>query len=1511
VRRERVSAARGGQLPAGFHPAVAAWFGAHFTAPTDCQRRAWPAISAGRHTLIAAPTGSGKTLAAFLHALDALVRESRDAPLPDATRVLYVSPLKALGNDVQRNLEMPLEGIASALAQRGLARPGIRTRVRTGDTPAAAREAMRRQPPHVLVTTPESLYILLTSDGGRRMLATVRTVIVDEIHAVAASKRGAHLALSLERLDTLVAAEGGARAVRIGLSATQEPVAEMARFLVGAHAVGADGAPDCSVVDMGHARARDLAIELPGSPLEAVMSGEVWGEVYDRIADLAGAHRTTLVFVNTRRMAERVARHLSERIGEDGVSSHHGSLAREHRLAVEQRLKRGELRVLVATASLELGIDVGDVDLVCQLGSTRSITVWLQRAGRSGHALGATAKARLFPLSRDDLVECTALLDAVGRGELDRLAVPRGPLDVLAQQLVATVATGEWDEDALYDTVRRAWPYRGLARADFDAVVRMLADGVSTRRGRRAAHLHRDAVHRRLRARRGARLAAITCGGAIPDNADYDVVLEPAGTLVGTLNEDFAIESLPGQIFQLGNTSWRILRIEAGKVRVEDAHGQPPNIPFWFGEAPGRSDELSAAVARLRAGVAHDLDDAGDDAAGGGDGDEAAVARAAARLVARAGVEPAAAAQTVAYLAAARAALGALPDARHVVIERFFDESGGMQLVIHSPAGSRINKAWGLALRKRFCRQFNFELQAAATEDAIVLSLGETHSFALAEVPRYLHSASVRGVLVQALLDAPVFPVRWRWAASIALAVQRFRGGRKVPPALQRIQSEDLLSVVFPDQLACLENLAGEREIPDHPLVDQTLRDCLEEAMDAAGLERLLGEIERGERHVVTADLTGPSPLAREILGARPYAFLDDAPLEERRTQAVIGRRWLDPESARDLGRLDAEAIRRVREEAWPAWASPDELHDALLVAGFLTADEVAADDPHLEALRGARRAAWLTATDAPSLAVAAERLPELAALRPDAAIEPPLEVPADYARGWEPEAALIEILRARLGCLGPVRAGTLARAAGVERGAVERALAALESEGFVLRGQFTPGAADPGPGGEGAGEEWCERRLLARVHRDTVGRLRREIEPVASADFLRFLIGWHRLGDPLHGARGLGAVLESLEGFAAPAASWESSILPARVADYDPAWLDAACLAGRVAWARPRPRAGRGNGAAGPGARQQVVRGTPVCLAGRATLGLWAGGDAPPGADGAGDPATGLSPAAASAHAQLSTRGACFFDDLQRAAGLDGVGVEAALGELVAAGLAASDGFEGLRALIGGAAPGRRGGHDRQALRAAGRWSLVSGGHGDERADGEPAPPRPGGGWRVEAIARTLLRRYGVVFRRLLARESGLPPWRELLACYRRLEARGDIRGGRFVAGFPGEQFALPEAVAALRNVRRRPGGGTLVTVAAADPLNLVGIVTPGERVPALAGNRVLFRDGVPLAARIGREVRLLAPCDDATARAAEHALHGDGAGRRRPARRRPRRGAASAPRPREHSRGQMALDL
>ncbi len=1508
-----------------FHPIVRTWFERRFGAPTDAQALGWPAIASGRHTLIAAPTGSGKTLAAFLTSLDMLVKQALgeagaggldsrfrgndgtgsgndgegsgkdEAGLADATQVVYVSPLKALANDIQRNLLAPLEEIRALAEEMGQPLPEIRVAVRTGDTPQKERTLHARRPPHVFITTPESLYILLTSERGRHALRTTRTLILDELHAVAPSKRGSHLALSVERLCHL--AEGPV--TRIGLSATQKPIEEMARLLTGGQGgeipafagmtekgagttekgagteggevpasagttgkgpgvtergagttghphpplrgdlspLGRGGSAECEIVDTGHRRAMDVAIELPRDfELGPIATHEQWAQTLDQVVELAEQHRTTLVFVNTRRLVERVAHLLSDRLGDENVAAHHGSLSRETRYDTEKRLKEGRVRVCVASASLELGIDIGDIDLVCQIGSPRNIGVALQRVGRSGHFLGGTPKGRFFPLTRDELVETVALLRCIKDGALDALHIPPWPLDVLAQQVVASCVMEEWDEDALYALLTQAYPYRELSREHFDEVVRMLSEGVAGRWGRTTAYLHRDGVNRKVKARRGARITAVTNGGAIPDTADYRVIAEPEGTMVGTVNEDFAIESMAGDIFLLGNTPWKIRRIEQGTVRVEEAQGQPPTIPFWLGEAPGRTVELSHEVSALRRDV-----------------DERLHARdTAIALVMESGASREAAEQVVAYVEEGKRVLGIVPTAEKIVAERFFDEAGGMQLVVHSPLGSRINRAWGLALRKRFCAGFNFELQAAATDEGINISLGPQHSFPVEEVFSYLKPATAEDVLTQAVLQSPIFPLRWRWTASRSLALVRQVAGKRVPTPIQRMRSDDLLAAVFPAAAACQDNLpvGGRVDPPDHPLVFETLRDCLTEALDTEGMIGVLQAIESGEIEVFGKDTLQPSAFSHQLLNAMPYAFLDDAPLEERRARAVTLRRAL-PEDSRDLGALSPDAIAEEEAYAWPAIRDADELHDALLSLVVLTEDDVAEHPDDAEAWRG-----WY------ALLAEAGRVRTLEAGNPHPSPLPEgegtqylsLKGGGDQTEGrdsrlrgndggpvrslWyateragvmsaayedgDVEAAA-EVVRGRAESSGPFTVSGLAQRLALSESAVSQAAIRLESEGVLLRGRFRPGATE---------EEFCDRRILARIHRSTIGRLRREIEPVPVASYIRFLLEWQHAtpGTRLAGDAGLIEVVEQLQGFEAAAAAWESGLLMNRLTDFHASTLDALTLGGELAWGRFARRTG-------PPPSAALSRNGPVTLAVRE--------DVPSLLDPP-DPETMFTGASADVLAYLEASGASFMPDIVRGTRRLPSEVEEALWLLVAAGRVTADGFGALRGLVSGVA---------KRVQRRSRWS------GSSRVRAQAALGRAGSRWSllqsaviepeedvVEARAAQLLRRYGVMLRELLAREPMAPPWGALVRTYRRAEARGEVRGGRFVAGLVGEQFALPEAVDALRAVHRRAPSGEVVRVSGSDPLNLVGVLTPGQRVPSVVGNSVLYRDGVPV---------------------------------------------------------------
>jgi len=1522
------------------HPLVAEWFVGKFGTPTEPQEQGWPHILAGRTTLISAPTGSGKTLAAFLACIDRLVRKALAGDLSDRTEVLYVSPLKALGNDIQKNLEGPLGEILALAGERGLLMPEIRTAVRTGDTLQPERRAMLKRPPHILVTTPESLYILLTADKSRAILRDVETVIVDEIHAVADDKRGAHLALSLERLEALCHRPP----VRIGLSATQKPIEEVAHFLTGNRGTASEQRPSAAeaashsdvltarlksspsqgeaevgdgatsdfaaskihtsraksaremghpsdpvIVDIGHKRKLDLGIEVPPMPLGPVASNELWDAIYDRLVALVAEHRSTLVFVNTRRMAERLCHELGERIGEENVAAHHGSLSRKLRLAAEKKLKEGQVRVLVATASLELGIDIGTVDLVVQINSCRAIAVALQRVGRSGHWRGAVPKGRLFVTTRDDLVECAALVRAIKQGDLDRLIIPESPLDVLAQQIVAACAAEEWDEDAMFALARRAYPYRNLKRETFDSILDMLSEGIAAKRGRYGAYVHRDRVNGKLRARRGARLAAITSGGAILDNSLYTVVAEPDGVVVGTVDEDFAVESNRGDIMLLGNTSWMIRRIEtnAGRMLVQDAHGAPPSVPFWRGEAPARTEELSAHVGELREKISQSLPRT---SPVGFSATQPEVAATVAWLKEECGLDDSGAEQIIEYVLQGRAVLGAVPTQKTVIAERFFDEGGGMQLVIHAPFGGRINKAWGLSLRKRFCRGFNFELQAAATDNGLNIALAEQHSFPLGDVFHFLQADTVQPILEQAALDSPIFATRWRWDANRALALLRFQNGKKVPPQIQRMRSDDLLASVFPDAAACFENIEGERQIPDHPLVGEVMKDVLTEAMDVEGLKSLLRGMASGEIRVLAVETPVPSQFSHEILNANPYAYLDDAPLEERRARAVNMRRVLPESVLEEVGGLDAGAIAQVREEAWPDVRDADELHDVLHTLVALPEELGAGGEgraaldrtdecvrPHVSFAQGRwpdyferlvdEGRVGRVSADGRRYWVAAERGRSFATLFPAAVFEQSL---ADVETSQSSrDDVLLTLVTGWMSHLGPATASQLGEIIGLPASDIEKALLRMEASGTVLRGSFSGAAArasrprpheDPRPHEHSGSHEepheteWCERRLLARIHRLTVGMLRKQIEPVTAAAFMRWLLRWQHVapGTQVAGERGTLEVVQQLQGFEIPANAWERQVLARRIADYDPQWLDQLCLTGAVGWGRLSPHpatvdaGGPANGSSeGAAPRQRRVIPTsvaPITLFVREEADWMAltqnphfrqrtpemGHPSP-------DEGRGLSHGAQLVLEFLRQRGASFFADIVRGTGKLKAEIETGLWELVAAGLVTADGFDNLRALID---PKRRAGQgsgrNTRPRHSSGRWALLHANAAAER-------PRA-----LEAACWMLLRRYGIVIRDLLARESNLPPWRELLMGFRRLEDRGEIRGGRFVDGFLGEQFALPVAVESVRGMRGLPLSGETMTLSAADPLNLIGILVPGERVPAISGKTVSYRDGI-----------------------------------------------------------------
>jgi ATP-dependent Lhr-like helicase len=1653
------------------HPVVQEWFLTKFGSatepgggPTEPQRAGWPAILRGEPTLISAPTGSGKTLAAFLVCIDKLLRAAIEGRLAPQTHVVYISPLKALSNDVQKNLDGPLAEIQQLAMQRGYLCPEIRTGVRTGDTLTKHRFAMLKHPPHILVTTPESLYILLTAGKSRQNLTRVQTVIIDEIHAIADDKRGAHLALTLERLDALVCGENhlspGAMLTglsqppqRIGLSATQNPIELVAAFLtgtnpgapssatvssspkVGSQQQGVNPSPSnkprpqegglaswvnrqpATIIQVGQRRTLDLAIEVPSAELSSITSIAMWTEIYDKLAAFTEHHRSTLVFVNTRKLVEKISFELSNRLGEDAVAAHHGSLSRTLRLDAEQRLKSGQCKILIATASLELGIDIGSIDLVCQIATTRAVAVAMQRVGRAGHWRGAIPKGRFFATTRDDLLEQAALLRKMVAGELDQLQIPEQPIDVLMQQIVAAVGAESWEEAALYNIVTRAYPYRNLTRTHFDELLALLHNGIENSRGRYGAYLMRDQVQGHLHARRGSRSIAISNGGAIPDTSIFAVMLQPENVQIATLDEHFAVDSSPGDVILLGNTSWRIQRVDPqGKVLVEDAHGAPPSIPFWEGEAPQRTGVLCDGVSDLRNEIdrrtlnvtpidllrtpQEDFEGAWLQPRHYAQAAEAALAAEGkssspqhqlldtlAFLQRECFLNHSAALQLITYIVHGRAVLGAVPTKTTIIAERFFDEGGGQQLILHAPFGGRINKAWGLALRKRFCRGFNFELQAAATDNGINISLAEQHSFPLADVFHFLTTLTARELLEQASIPSPLFKNRWRWAAGRSLQLLRMSKGKRIAPQIQRSRSDDLLASVFPHASACPETMTGDIEIPDHPLVREVMKDTLTEAMDLDGLLEILHGITDGTIRCLAVDTPVPSLFAHELINAMPYAFLDPEDAAARRTRAVNTRGNVPSRLPDAPGRLDPAAIATVRAQLWPDLRDEHELHDLLLQ---IIALPVPVPEPSsAPSISGApfmtmaSSSSWVGSQDAspakthhwplffdrlaqhgrahlihiedqptPTLAwIATERLPEAALLWPDLmlpqlchrersaqrAVEgpatppPPATQPAPSATS-PLHAATTTLTQGWLQLLGPTTPTHLATLTHTQPRDIHQALLTMEMQGLAMRGVFE----HPAPPDDSPHEiEWCERRILQRIHRLTLGTLRKQVEPVPPAIFMRWLLDWHHLAPStqLTGEEGVLAAVEQLEGFEAPAIEWERTLLPARVANYDPRWLDNLCLAGILGWGRvsPHPAWSAGSTAATVASHLGIPS-----LQARVSYPAEREGDLAPevcrtSASGRTAPRRvipttaapitfflressewlhhalasksidetilthSLSPEAQTIRTLLGERGAAFTADLQRLSTLTKLQTTTALWELATAGLASADGFDQLRAMMDprrktAAVAQTRAPNGRPlpigvetaaislrkraaARTTAGRWSLLAEAHSipsptDARAKSQGAPfmttPPSWLGSQdaqtaiarakqtdaaLDAHARILLCRYGVLFRELLARESNAPKWRDLLPILRRLEARGEIRGGRFVSGPFGEQFALPEAVDLLRQARTRHASRATepaITVAAADPLNLVGVLVPGDRTPAIPGREVSFLNGV-----------------------------------------------------------------
>jgi len=1513
-----------------FHPAVRAWFAERFGDPSPAQTLGWPVIAGcdsppGHDVLLCAPTGSGKTLAAFMWAIDRLFRDAERGELGDRVSVLYVSPLKALANDIRVNLEEPLAGIrqmahrvAAAERHSDEVKPilEVRAGVRTGDTSANERSAMLRRPPHILVTTPESLFILLTSPRFRQSLSAVRYVILDELHALASNKRGAHLMLTLERLERMVRATGASRPARIGLSATLNPIERLAGFLAGSE-TDADGArrprPVKVVRAQGsddRARAMDLQVIAPGPDLGALATHQHWEAMYDAVAALVREHRTTLVFTLSRRWAERIALNLQKRLGNDAVLAHHGSLARAERVAAEQRLKRGELRALVATASLELGIDVGAVELVCQIDTPKSISAAIQRIGRSGHQLDATPKGRLFALTLDDLLECAAAVRAIRHGRLDEVEIPAGCLDVAAQQIVAIAAEeDEIGEADLLRLLRGAYNFAEFDRASLAHLLDQMAAELPARIQGAAPKIFYDRIGARVRARRGARMAAITSGGTIPESGNLDVVIESQGRKIGDVEEDFAQESSRGDIFALGSMPWRVLGISRNRFLVEPAPGMAPSLPFWQTEAAGRSPALSSEVSELRGEIFERI----------ARGDEAA---AAAFLSAECAMDDRAARQAIDYVRRGQGALGAIPNQRTIVVERFFDGLGGTQVVIHSPFGMRVNRGLGLAIRKRLCQSFDFEIQASAIDDAVLLALNARHSFPLESLMAMISSRSVRHVLGQALLAAPMFEVRMRHVATRALAVMRSSRGRKVPAWIQRLRAQELAAAIFPGREACQENRPPDVELPEHFIATETMHECLTESTDIGRIEELLRAIEQGATRVVTVDAIAPSVFAHRILLAWDYSFLDDGERANRRSRTVSLNRAMAEDVLRteDLSAmLAADAVESVEAEvSGRAMArrarDRDELYQMIRAHGALATsvlEERVAGEANavLSALEGEGRVVRVRfSSGAAEMLIAGEDVALFGAAYPDALFErhaeaqPPVEssLPA-----LEADDAEREIVRRAMATSGPVEIAELAERLKMAPATLEKHLLALEAKGLIFRGHFTPrrpalgatrGRAVTAGAATASPEQWCDRYNLEKIHRLTLNRLRAETEPCADHDYAAFRLRWNHVGGAGIAAdqSGVAAVLEQLSGVALSPELWERAILPARIPGYRPEWLDLLCLGGEVVWA------------AVPG--EDAADEVPARItflrrrrAGAARFNEAAADDAAAEFTDRDERRVFLA---------LAAGGAQYLDQLAERAGMAERTVLAALWRLAAAGRVSNDSFAPLRLLwaapeaVRAMAPGahRRARHDaalRARLRSSvtGRWSALGTGTAAQAAAPVPstgsggaggiAGSAPSGAGEACASARvserdlareraeTLLNRNGIVTREMLGLESEPMAWHEISFALRRMEYAGSIRRGYFVRGLSGEQYALPaalEMLAASRNLN--PAREHPIALSAADPANPYGAVLPGCGVAREAGNFVVLRAGRVMLGLAGRALVSLDALDDEAFSAAVGAL-------------------------------------
>jgi len=1423
----------------GFSPAVREWFATALGAPTEAQAQGWPAIARGEHTLILAPTGSGKTLAAFLWAIDRLARVPRP-PEKERTRVLYISPLKALAVDVEKNLRAPIVGarLAAERQPEGSGDPFLEPVVglRTGDTQSKERQALVRHPPDILITTPESLYLMLTS-AARETLRSVEVVIVDEIHAVAGTKRGAHLAVSLERLEELTARPPQ----RIGLSATQRPLEVIAGFLGGRTT---DGPRPVTAIDAGSRKPLEVEVVVPvedmgaiadqpppgvDGPLAATVAesaprASIWPHVQPRILELIRAHHTTLIFCNARRLAERLAARLNDLAGEELVKAHHGSLAREQRTVIEDELKSGRLRALVATSSLELGIDMGAVDLVVQVESPGSVSRGLQRIGRAGHQVGEPSRGKVFPKYRGDLLEAAVLVQRMREGKIESTRIVRNPLDVLAQQIVAMTAMDEWPVDHLLALLRRTATFAELPDDAFFSVLDLLSGRFPSDEfaGLRARVVW-DRIGNTVRAREGAQRIAVTNGGTIPDRGLFGVFL-PDGTRVGELDEEMVYESRAGETFVLGASTWRIDQITRDRVVVVPAPGEPGVMPFWHGDKPGRPLELGRAIGATVRELRH-----------------ATPTDAAARLRADFHLDELAATNLVQYLDEQSEATGAVPDDRTIVVERFPDEIGDWRVCVLTPFGSRVHAPWALALESRLAEQLDVTVQVLWSDDGIVLRLPD----AVDAIPLdalLVDPDQVEELVVAQLPATSLFAQRFRESAARALLLPRRRPGERTPLWQQRQRAADLLDVAS--------------HHPSFPIILETTRECLQDVFDLPALTEVLRELQARTVRVVAVDTPRASPMAQSLLFGwiATYMYEGDAPLAERRAAALaldrdllrelLGaeelRELLDPGALADLElelqRLTPEAVARVRH--------PDDLHDLLRALGDLDDAELDARVPAgrreelVEVLLHDRRAFRVTVAGVERLAAA----DDAARYRDALGVAIPLGLPAAFT---DPvEHPLTDLVARYARTHGPFLTAEPATRFGVLVGRVDGALHDLERDGRLVRGEFRP---------EGSEREWCDPDVLRRLRRRSLARLRAEIEPVEPAVLGRFLPAWHGIGTGRRGADALADAVDQLQGVAIPASALEADILPARVEDYRPDRLDELCTAGELVWMGAGPL-GATDGRVALAFRAQA----PLLLR-------------PPGVD----PPDG--PLHDAIRARLAATGASFWPEIFAAASTSSGGagggatdreVLTALWDLVWAGEVTNDSLAPLRAVLGKGAPARRrkGGRPRPGHLArlgppagAGRWSLVA-------TLGLDAPSATE---RAHALALQLLDRHGVVTREAVRAENVPGGYAAVYPVLRALEESGRARRGYFVAGLGAAQFALPGAVDRLRAQRDAAPAEPFV-LAATDPAQPYGAAlawpepAPGALRPTrAAGALVVLAAGEPAAYldRSGRKLITFGP--------------------------------------------------